>query len=232
MVRNSHWIGFAIAIAWLPLAASPVRTGDACPAGCAQGDLACTAAAALCEMKLRAFEVYTQQIDARQPKHALPPIYRDVLREHYPDADLEQVRFAFSDQQPPDNATTICNEIYFNDARYVAALRDGGPNQKWLWLLHELTHVEQCARGGGREPYALRWWSELETAVRESGETIDVFQTSEELARQLQALYVRVHGAMPMERAADAKAEAVLANLRQCCLAEDGTLTRPSGATP
>lgn len=228
MTRTTPCASLAVAFAWMSLAPAAARAYEACPAGCAQGDLACNAAAALCELKLRAFEVYAQQIDAGQPKHALPPIYRDVLREHYPDADLEQVRFAFSDQQPPDNATTDCNDMYFNNASYVAALRDAGPNPKWAWLLHELTHVEQCARGGGREQYALRWWSEIETAVRDSGETIDVFQTTEELARQLRALYVRVHGAMPMERAADAKAEAVLAKLRACCIAADGAPVGPA----
>ena len=105
-------------------------------------------------------------------------------------------------------------------------LRDAGPNPKWLWLLHELTHAEQCVEGGGREKYALRWWGELETAVRESGETIDVFQTTEQLVKQLQALYLRVHGAMPMEQAADAKAEAVLARVCACCcIAEDGAIS-------
>ena len=208
-------------------AASAARAGEVCGGPCPSNDLECTAAVALCELKLRAFDAYTQQIEAGQPKHALPPIYREILHAHYPTVVLDQVRFAFSDRQPPDNATTDCRYLYFNDPSYVAAVRDAGPNRKWKWLLHELTHAEQCAQGGGREQYALRWWSELETAVRESGETIDVFQTSEQLARQLQALYVRVHGSMPMEKAADARAEAVLTELRRCCIAPDGSPVRP-----
>jgi hypothetical protein len=35
---------------------------------------------------------------------------------------------------------------------------------------------------------------------------------------------------MPMERDADARAKAVLAELERCCLAEDGTLARPAPA--
>ena len=209
-------------------AASATRAESLCPGSCAPDDLACRAALALCQAKLRAYAVYMDQIDAAQPKHPLPEIYREILRPHYPHVDFETIRFAYSDQQPPDNATSDCNDIYFNDASYVAALRDAGPNRKWRWLLHELTHAEQCAQGGGREKYALRWWSELETAVRESGETIDVFQTTEQLARQLQALYVRVHGSMPMEQAADARAEALLAELQRCCVAPDGSPTRPA----
>ena len=144
--------------------------------------------------------------------------------------DLAAVRFSFSDQQPPDNATADCDQIYFNSESYVAALRDAAPNPKLDWLLHELVHPEQCAAAGGREGYAKRWWNELETAVRESGETVNVFQSTEQLVKQLQELYLRVHDAMPMEQSADAKAKAVLADLERCCLAPDGTLRRPDSA--
>jgi len=216
-----------LAVAAVLCAASASRAADVCGGPCASGDLTCAAAVALCEAKLRAFDLYMRQMDAGQPKYELPPVYRDILRAHYPSVVVDQVRFGFSDQQPPDNATTDCRFLYFNDASYVAALRDAGPNLKWTWLLHELAHAEQCATGGGREKYALRWWSELEVAVRESGETIDVFQTTEELAKQLQALYLRVHGSMLMEQAADAKAEAVLPELRRCCIAPDGAPVRP-----
>jgi hypothetical protein len=46
--------------------------------------------------------------------------------------------------------------------------------------------------------------------------------------KQLQALWLRVHDTMPMERDAQAKAEAVLADLQRCCAAADGTLRRPA----
>ena len=220
-----------LAVAAVLCAASASRA-DVCGGSCAPGDLTCTAAVTLCEAKLRAFDLYMRQMDAGQPKHALPPVYRDIVRAHYPSEVVDQVRFAFSEQQPPDNATTDCRFLYFNDASYVAALRDAGPNLKWTWLLHELAHAEQCFRGGGRDEYALRWWDELEVAVRESGESIDVFQTTEELVRQLQALYLRVHAAMPMEQAADARAEAVLAELRRCCIAPDGSPVRPQTPGP
>ena len=221
-------LALAFACVGIALAALRSRAAEGCPpATCAPEDLSCRAAVALCELKIRAFEIYMEQIDTGQPKYALPQIYQEILRPHYPRANLAEVRFAFSDQQPPDNATTDCNDIYFNDASFVEALRTGGPNRKLLWLLHELEHPEQCAAAGGRAGYAKRWWDELEAAVRASGETIDIFQTTEQLVKQLQKLYMRVHAAMPMEQAADAKAEAVLAHLRRCCLAADGSLKRP-----
>jgi hypothetical protein len=225
MYRSVTRAALSAAFACAVLTPSASRAYEVCRARCAEADLACNAAAALCELKMRAYDVYMQQIDAGQPRYALPPVYRDILRAHYPSVDLAQVRFAFSDQQPPDNATTDCRYLYFNDAAYVATVRDAGPNEKWNWLLHELTHAEQCA-SGGRERYALRWWSELEAAVCNSNQTIDLAQTTEQLAVQLQELYVRVHAAMPMEQAADAKAEAVFAELRRCCVAPDGTPVR------
>lgn len=223
-------LALAVAGAGIALAALRSRAVEGCPpATCAPEDLSCRTEVALCELKIRAFEIYMEQLDTGRPKYPLPQVYQDVLRTHYPQANLAEIRFAFSDQQPPDSATTDCNDIYFNDASFVEALHTGGPNRKLLWLLHELEHPEQCAAAGGRPGYAKRWWDELEAAVRASGETIDVFQSTDEIAKQLRRLYARVHGAMPMERAADAKAEAVLADLRQCCLAEDGMLTRPRG---
>jgi hypothetical protein len=222
-------LALTFACAGIALSALRSRAVELCPpATCAPEDLSCRAAVAVCELKIRAFEIYMEQIDTGQPKYPLPEIYQEVLRPHYPQANLAEVRFAFSDQQPPDNATTDCNDIYFNDASFVEALRSAGPNRKLLWLLHELAHPEQCAASGGRKGYAKRWWDELEAAVRASGETIDLFQSTEELAKQLRKLYARVHGTMPMEQAADAKAAAVLESLRGCCIAEDGTPIRPA----
>ena len=220
-------LALALAAALLP---AGVRAASVCDARCAPDDPLCRTAVTLCEAKIRVFDVYMQQIDTGGPKHELPPIYREILRPHYPDVDLSAIRFAFSDQQPPDNATTDCNQIYFNSQSYVETLRDAAPNPNIVWLLHELAHPEQCAAAGGREGYAKRWWDELEAAVRESGETVNIFQSTEQLVKQLQALYLRVHDAMPMEQDADAKAKAVLADLERCCLAPDGALRRPGWA--
>jgi hypothetical protein len=223
----------AIAVRLLAVAGILLPAGASagvCDVRCAPDDLSCQAGAALCETKIRAFQTYMEQIDTGRPKYELPALYQEVLRPHYPGADLAAIRFAYSDQQPLGNATTDCNQIYFNSESYVTALRDAAPNPKLIWLLHELAHPEQCTAAGGREGYAKRWWDELEAAVRESGETVNVFQSTEQLVKQLQALYLRAHDSMPMERAAEAKAKAVLAELERCCLAADGTLARPASA--
>src|SRR5262245_59122216 len=115
----------------------PVRADaviGVCRASCAQEDLTCRAAVAICETKIRAFGTYLQQLDTGHPRYPLPEIYQTVLRPHYPKVDLAAIRFAFSDQQPFDNATTDCNTIYFNDASYVETLRSARPNPRLAWL--------------------------------------------------------------------------------------------------
>jgi hypothetical protein len=208
-----RWLVLALAAA---LVSPPARAQSGCDS--------------LCQAKVRFFDLYMDQIDIGRPKYALPEVVQEVLRPYYPGADLSAVRFAYSDQQPLGNATTDCNQIYFNSESYVSALRDAAPSSNLVWLLHELVHPEQCAAAGGREGYAMRWWDELEKAVSESGATIDVFQSRDRIVKQLQALWPRVHDSMPMERDAQAKAETVLADLQRCCVAEDGTLRRPASA--
>jgi hypothetical protein len=216
-----------LALAAVLCAASAARAGSACPGSCGSDDLACRAALALCEAKIRAYGAYMDRIGAGQTRYALPPVYQEILAPHYPRADLAKVRFAFSDQQPPHNATTDCDVIYFNDLTYVLALARADPNANWIWLLHELEHAEQCAEAGGRERYAKRWWDELQTAVQASGASIDLLQSTEQLAKQIGELYARVHGAMPMERTADAKADHVIAKLQACCIAPNGAPMQP-----
>ncbi len=211
-----------IPIRWLVLALAAALVSAS-----AHAETACDS---LCKAKVRFFDLYMDQIDTGRPKYELPEIYQEILRPFYPGADLSAVRFAYSNQQPLGNATTDCNQIYFNSESYVNALRDAAPNSNLVWLLHELVHPEQCAAAGGRDGYAKRWWDELEKAVNESGETIDVFQSRDRIVKQLQALWLRLHDSMPMERDAQAKAEAVLADLQRCCVAEDGTLRRPKSA--
>ena len=122
---------------------------------CGAGDIVCLAAIPVCETKIHTYNLYMEQMGAGVPRHQLPAVYRDLLRSRYPLADFNAFRFGFSDRQPPNNATTDCGTTYFNSRAYVDALRAAGANPDWL--LHEVTHVEQCTSGGGREAYAKRW---------------------------------------------------------------------------
>jgi hypothetical protein len=198
-----------------------------CARNCGLGDAACLAAIAACETKIHSYNLYMEQMGAGVPRHQLPAVYRDILRSRYPLADINAYRFGFSDRQPQNNATTDCLTTYFNRSDYVDSLRAAGANPNWPWLLHEVTHVEQCGSGGGREAYAKRWWDELEAALAAQGRTVDFTQSPQQLANQMGALFLQVHDAMPMERAADAKAGTVQADLERCCIDRDGKPVLP-----
>jgi hypothetical protein len=175
---------------------------------CAAEAFACRSEAALCEAKLAAYRAQMDELGAGVELLALPAAYARVLARFFPRLDLDAVRFGWSDRQPPDNAVTDCDRIYFARADFVARLRSGGlrAGSDWLWLLHELRHAEQCAILGGRDAYAARWLDELGTS----------FLADADLAT--------LHDRIPMEGDADEHARRAFAALSRCCLLADGRL--------
>lgn len=185
-----------------------------CEPGRGPFDLACAACRTqvnLCEAKLALYHAHMEELGAGVELFSLPDPYRRVLARFYPRLDLGRVRVGASDRQPPDNAITDCDRIYFARTDFVERLRtrELRSSSDWLWLLHELRHAEQCALLGGRDAYAVRWLDEL-------GLT---FLSDADLAT--------LHERIPMEGDADARAEGVLAELSACCRAEDGRLRAP-----
>src|SRR4029453_4314466 len=59
------------------------------------------------------------------------------------------------------------NRIYFSDSGMVDRLRLDGrlDDTEWNLVFHELQHTEQCARLGGRENFAKRWFKDLAVAA-------------------------------------------------------------------
>jgi len=223
-------LGAALVASVLATTLAPNDTALAfqvCTRSCAPTDNACLAAVAACETKIHAYNIYMGQMGAGAANAALPPIYRELLGPRYPGANLSSYRLAFADRQPANNATTDCATTYFNNQSYVQAVKDAAANPDWFWLLHEVTHAEQCALLGSRDRYAKRWWDEMEAALAARGRTVNVLQTPEQLAGQLGGFFLQVHDSMPMERAADAKGNQVLAALENCCIDRDRRPIRP-----
>jgi hypothetical protein len=127
------------------------------------GAAACHARIAACESKLTAYNGYMGQLSAGTTTYILPAVYRELLQPFY-SADLTGWRFAFSDRQPPGNATTDCSVTYFNRANFVLLLRQGNLDGLWRWLFHELGHFDQCRRMTSRDAYAKMWFGNLELA--------------------------------------------------------------------
>jgi hypothetical protein len=85
----------------------------------------CEADQASCQAKFLIYDAYLQQIGLGVTLYSLPALYRDELAQYYPAANPAQVRFGCSNRQPPANATTDCDRIYFNDSGYVETVRTG-----------------------------------------------------------------------------------------------------------
>jgi hypothetical protein len=179
---------------------------------CAAQSLACRSEETLCEAKLAVYHAHMEELAAGVELAVLPATYRRVLGRFFPRLDLAAVRFGWSGRQPPDNAITDCDRIYFARSDFVERLRRGELRvaTDWLWLLHELRHAEQCAALGGRDAYAARWLDELGLA----------FLADADLAT--------LHDRIPLEDDADERAKRVFAELSRCCLVADGGID-PNG---
>src|SRR4030095_75966 len=173
------------------------------------------------------YNIYMDQMGAGVSRHQLPDVYRDILAARYPQTNFNTFRFGFSDRQPPNNATTDCNVTYFNNSDYVDRLRNGAANPNWFWLLHEITHTEQCTALGGREAYSKRWWDEMDAALNAQGIKVNFLQPPDALANQIGTLFAQVHDMMPMEQQATNKANALLPGLVACCTDRNGKPVRP-----
>lgn len=170
---------------------------------------ACVVARAECKFRLGLYQLYMGRVSWGVSMSPLPASYIQALAPHFPNVNLTQVRVGYSSRQPDQNATTDCNNIYFNDRKMVRQVVDGSlwvgftegrpdPEKTSLdWLLHELRHVEQCREWGGREVYALRWMQDMTLAA----------------LRQMSLQHTQIHNDQVMERDADQVALAVLRRL-------------------
>lgn len=188
--------------------------GVGSPPSCVAQATACAARIADCTAKLTAFNGYIAQMRAGVPRYSLTSTFRDVLSQFY-SVNLGQWEFGYSYRQPPNNATTPCDETYFNDSPYVDALGAGTVDRSWTWLFHEIAHYEQCQQVGGYDFFAKMWWDHLSVSAVESSNL-------EEL-----------HDQMQMEQQAESKAQQVFAQFAQCCLdPSTNRLIRPLEVTP
>jgi len=93
---------------------------------------------------------------------------------------------------------TDCTKIYCKANQNINQLIKKKENFFSRTMFHEITHVEQCRKVGGRKKYAKMWMSELPTGFfgAKNGNQRDKFMD-------------RMHDAMPMEKKAYAKANKI-----------------------
>lgn len=132
-------------------------------------------------------------------------IHRQAYYEYFTNVTLTEVELGESELTVPDTAMTDCLRIYFPTSAHIFANIDNEVAfTDDLWLLHEITHTDQCMSmsatesGTKRDKYADMWFSQLGRQI-----LIDMLTGQFTDTKTL-------HDSMPMEQHADAKAQAVL----------------------
>ncbi|MEQ8329797.1 MAG: hypothetical protein RH859_04960 [Longimicrobiales bacterium] len=187
------------ALAWGPPAAS-AQSAPEIPYVCLSEPVP---AQLSCAQRQAAFYAYLAQMGFGQALYSLPADWVDLLQDHFPNVDVGDWRFAFSDRQPPDNATTDCDRTYFNDQGFVDDLRQGVVTNH-RWLLHEIAHYDQCIEVGGRDDFAKMWWDDLDLVTLQ----ILLGQTAID----------DLHDAMEMEDEAETMALDIRDEILDCCI--------------
>lgn len=139
---------------------------------------------------------------------ALPAALKTKLKPHY-SFDLGVARYAYT-ASFSDLAITDCTKIYFGNKPIVDAVSLDRPLSlsQVGWLAHELAHVEQCQKWGGRKNYANTWFRQLTKEVLSlilRGKFSSVVQSVS------QAQTAVIHDSMSMEKEASQRAAAVVA---------------------
>lgn len=132
--------------------------------------------------------------------------------------NLRNVRIAESSAVHGSNAMTDCRTVYFpagsnmkqeitegNLARAIVDPSDHRNDRRdhSQWLFHELTHTEQCKDVGGRNNYAMKWFSHLSASL------IKAIAKGQKLNEK------NIHDNFPMERQADTKGNRLMAIYRR-----------------
>lgn len=175
-----------------PLPPAPTAAPGDCPLPCG-GTLSCR----ICAAKLELYRSWMDEVGRGVELHPLPEETRHRLAPHFPELDLASVRVGYTPRQLADGLTD-CDRIYLARPGMAEAVRTGGPLEpaELELLLHELVHVEQCGRLGGRDTYALLWFRDVGLGA------LTLLLTGGD--------WMGLHGAMPMEAEAGRRAAELL----------------------
>lgn len=137
--------------------------------------------------------------------HSIPAHLKPFISEQY-GIDPDTVRWGRVPETDNSTCITDCNRINCDKDWVLDRIEsgydwhiheDGGTTNL---LFHELVHVEQCKREGGRDNYAMLWFSNLPLGI------INALITGQKVKAD------NVHDLMPMEIEGDTKGTAVANN--------------------
>jgi hypothetical protein len=175
----------------------------------------CLSKQTTCQAKLEMYKAYMLQLGMGVTQRSLPSLYVQILAPHFPQANVSGWRFGFADRQQANNATTDCTISYYNNREMVDKMRQGElSTNSWItWMLHEMSHYQQCMQKGGRDFYARMWFDHLSEAL---------------FRNYLQAFdFKALHDRMALEADAERNAQGILKTLTNCCIDVRNKLVMP-----
>jgi len=142
------------------------------------------------------YKAFMRKWEGKADTH-MHPALQAFVKQHYPSMDVARVRWGLVSNTPSSTCITDCYDIYCDKATVLDQVKSGRVESGTL-IFHELTHVEQCQKQGGREEYAKFWFKNLPQGFFNAidGNVKDDFKKD-------------LHDKMPMESAAARKGEAV-----------------------
>lgn len=140
----------------------------------------------------------------------LPEEIRPFIEDNY-DFNFDAIRFGNVEDVWRATCITDCEKVYCSEAE-VPSLYGNGHSLRFEHMkgidFHELAHVEQCAKKGGRKGYAEFWFSNLGESIWEATKTALRRDDRQRVAKAF-------HDKNPMEISAEAKAQQVYTSFKQ-----------------
>jgi len=153
-------------------------------------------------LAVNGYKIFFKIVDKNSSgKSKLPHWFIQKFQKFYKN-NLKSVEVHESTKVVGSNAMTDCSKIYFPKGSILSALAGKQENfNKLRWLLHEVSHTEQCYKKGGRNNYAGMWFGNLPIGVLSA---IGKADTDGDGA--IDKYKDRLHDKMPMESDAEQKA--------------------------
>jgi hypothetical protein len=140
-------------------------------------------------MRYNAYKAFMRKFEGKADTK-MHPALSDFVKKNY-DLDLEAVRWGYA-SNTPSTCITDCTKIYCDKKNLIEMVRSGTVTNDIVF--HELGHVQQCKKVGGRDDYAKMWFRDLPKGFFGA------------LDPELDGKFKdKIHDEMPMEKDAEAK---------------------------
>lgn len=160
---------------------------------------ACRPIEVTANMRYNAYKAFMRKFEGKADTK-MHPALTDFVKKNY-NLDIASVRWGYA-SNTPSTCITDCTKIYCNRRDIIDDVKRGVVNRSIVF--HELAHVEQCKKVGGRDDYAKMWFGDLPKGFFGALDPAldDKFKN-------------KVHDEMPMEKQAEAKGQKEFAEFQK-----------------